>query len=257
VLLVTGLLALYGALLRLADLLGADFSPLPSGALTWTGLVVAGVAAWASWARDSAVSLLIAAIAKGIAILAALDWIFGSGSATRDRVVLLVLALGLVLGSLALRGARPRHAEQLVDAAGLAILAIPLAGLATVAVGLLSLFGGTPDHVLPNLWELVVLAGGCGLVAYGAVDRVPGAAALGVANLAAFVVVVGTSPRETLLWWPLGLIVLGLVGVVAGLRPRDPLPPAPDPYRAGEQPLAARTDEEISLRLRDDSPPRG
>ena len=43
--------------------------------------------------------------------------------------------------------------------------------------------------------------------------------------------------------------------MLAGLRPRAPLPPEPDPYRAGEQPLAARADEEITLRVRDDSPP--
>jgi len=100
-----------------------------------------------------------------------------------------------------------------------------------------------------------VLAGGCGLVAYGAVDRVPGAAYLGVANLGAFILVTTIASERTLLWWPLILIVLGLGVMVAGLRPLSALPPEPDPYRAGEQPLAARADEEITLRVRDDSPP--
>src|SRR4051794_16965958 len=36
VLLVCGLLLLYPALLRLADVLGADFADLPTGALVWT-----------------------------------------------------------------------------------------------------------------------------------------------------------------------------------------------------------------------------
>ena len=66
---------------------------------------------------------------------------------------------------------------------------------------------------------------------------------------------VAISPDQTLLWWPLLLILLGLGAMLAGLRPRSPLPPEPDPYRAGEQPLAARADEEITLRVRDDSPP--
>ena len=44
-----------------------------------------------------------------------------------------------------------------------------------------------------------MLAAGCGLVAYGAVDRAPGAAYLGFANLLAFVVVVAISPDQTLL----------------------------------------------------------
>jgi hypothetical protein len=257
VLLVTGLLALYGALLRLADLLGADFSPLPAGALTWTALIVAAAGFWLAFARDSAVCLLIAAIATGTTVLAGVQWVFGSAGQGRARVLLLLMALAAVLAALALRGARPRHGEQLINAAGLAILAIPLVGLFSVLLAMLALFGTTPDPVLPNFWELVVLAAGCGLVAYGAVDRLPGAALLGVANLAAFVVVVGISPRETLLWWPLALIVVGLVAVGAGLRPRAPLPPEPDPYRAGEQPLSMRTAEEITLRVRDDSPPRG
>ena len=37
--------------------------------------------------------------------------------------------------------------------------------------------------------------------------------------------------------------------LVAGLRPRRPLPPEPDPYRAGEAPLAARA-EDVPRRVR-------
>jgi hypothetical protein len=270
VLLVTGLLLLYAALLRLADLLGADFgapesasgaratvfwSGLPPGAMVWTSLVLAGVAAWASLTRRSAVCLLIAAVAAGVAVLAALAWIFDADSQGVYRLVLLVLAVGLVLAALALRGSRPRHAEQLVNAAGLAILVIPLVAMAAGLLQLLSLFGGSPEELLPGFWELVVLAAGCGLVALGAVDRVPGAAYLGLANLLAFVIVVAVGAEQTLLWWPLLLILLGLGALGAGLRPRSPLPPEPDPYRAGEQPLAARADEEITVRVRDDSPP--
>ena len=228
---------------------------LPPGTMVWTSLVLAGAAGWAALSRRSAVCLLIAALATGLALLAALAWIFGSDSQGPYRFLLLVLAIGLVLGSLVLRGSEPRHAEQLINAAGVAILVIPLVALGAGALQLLSLFGGTPDHLLPDFWELVVLAAGCGLVAFGAVDRAPGAAYLGFANLLAFVVVVAISPDETLLWWPLLLILLGLGAMLAGLRPRSPLPPEPDPYRAGEQPLAARADEEITLRVRDDSPP--
>ncbi len=166
-----------------------------------------------------------------------------------------MLAIALVLGSLVLRGGEPRQSEQLINAAGVAIFVIPLVAIGAGVLQSLSLFGATPDHLLPGFWELVVLAAGCGLVAFGAVDRAPGAAYLGFANLLAFIVVVAISPDDTLLWWPLLLIVLGLGLMLAGLRPRSPLPPEPDPYRAGEQPLAARADEEITLRVRDDSPP--
>ena len=268
VLIVTGLLLLEVFLLRLADALGADFdeggsgardtlawSMLPPGAAVWTSLVLAAVAGWAAFARRSAVALLIAALAAGLALLAAIAWIFDADSQGPYRFLLLVIATALALGSLVLRGSAPRHAEQLVNAAGIAILVIPLVALAAGALQLLSLFGGAPDSLLPDFWELVVFAAGCGLVAYGAVDRAPGAAYLGVANLAAFIAVVAISPDETLLWWPLYLILIGAGAMLAGLRPRAPLPPEPDPYRAGEQPLAARADEEITLRVRDDSPP--
>jgi hypothetical protein len=258
VLLVTGLLLLELALLRLAHALGADFDGRPpAGTVVWTSLLLAAAALWASMAKRSAVCLLVAAIAVGAALLAALDWIFGADSQGPYRVLLLLLAIVLVLASLLLRGGSPRHGEQLVNAAGLAILAIPVMALAGAAIGLLGLFGAPPGFVLPGFWELVVLAAGCGLVAYGAVDRAPGAAYLGVANLAAFVVCVGVAPNDTLRWWPLVLLLLGAGAMAAGLRPRDPLPPEPHAYGAGEGPLAARTDaEEITLRVRDDSAPR-
>jgi hypothetical protein len=268
VLLVTGLLVFEVFLLRLADALGADFGAggdgardtfvwgnLPPGAMVWTSLVLAAMAGWAAVARRSAVSLLIAALAAGLALVAAVAWIFDADSQGPYRFLLLACAIALALGSLVLRGSEPRHAEQLVNAGGVAILVIPLLALAAGALQLLSLFGGSPGSLLPDFWELVVFAAGCGLVAYGAVDRVPGAAYLGFANLALFIVVVAVGADQTLLYWPLLLILLGAGALLAGLRPRAPLPPEPDPYRAGEQPLAARADEEITLRVRDDSPP--
>jgi hypothetical protein len=265
VLLVTGLLLLYATLLRLADVLGSDFgsgsdesavwASFPPGTMTWTSLVLAGVAGWVSWSRRSAAALLIAALATGIGILAAIGWIFDAGSQGGYRLVMLGFAIAAVLGALVLRGRAPRHAQQLINAAGVAILVIPLLALAAGALQLFSLFGGFPEDLLPGFWEVVVLAGGFGLLAYGAVDRVPGAVWLGFANLVLWVVVVWVGSDATLKWWPLLLIVLGLAVMAAGLRPRSPLPPEPDPYRAGEQPLAVRADEEINLRVRDDSPP--
>ena len=52
--------------------------------------------------------------------------------------------------------------------------------------------------------------------------------------------IVSAASGTTLLVWPLFLLVGGVIMVAAGLRPRRPLPPEPDPYRAGEAPLAAR-----------------
>ncbi|HEX6022278.1 MAG TPA: hypothetical protein VFZ00_09795, partial [Solirubrobacter sp.] len=59
--------------------------------------------------------------------------------------------------------------------------------------------------------------------------------------------------EDDLFWWPLILLGGGIAMLAAGLRPRRPLPPEPDPYRAGEAPLATRSDEdEIVVRVRND-----
>lgn len=257
VLLVTGLLLLYPALLRLADVLGAELGDgFPAGELTWVSLVEVGAALFAGLRCRSAICLLIAAIAGAVALLSGWQWIFENDSFTASRWLLLLSAIALALASLVLRAGSPRQSELMVDGAGLAILAIGLQGLLSYVVGSFNLFQSPSGPLLPGFWELVVLAAGCGLVAYGAIERSPGPAWLGVANLLVFVVAAGALSDRTLYWWPLILILLGAVAMAAGLRPRQPLPPEPDAYRAGDAPLASRTaDDEVVLRVRDDSPP--
>jgi hypothetical protein len=260
VLLVTGLLLLFPALLRLAATLGAeDFgSDFPAGELTWTSLATAAVALFAAVRRRSAICLLLASMLGVVALLSGWEWVFENEAFTASRWLLLLSATGLVLGSLALRAGAPRQAELLVDAAGLAILFIALQGVWLTLFAALAV-QATERPSLPDFWELIVFGAGCGLVAFGAIDRAPGPAWLGVANLVLFVVDAGLEPDEAIYFWPIALILLGGVAMAAGLRPRQPLPPEPDAYRAGEQPVAARTaDDEVVLRVRvDDGPPSG
>jgi len=245
VLLVTGLGLLYAGLLTTADVLGADFDGFPAGAFVWTSLLAGTLALWPAFERNSAITLLLAAILGGVALLSAWSWIFGAGSAAPYRWLLAAYAAFLVLSALALREPARRHAEVLIDAGGLSIAAIAL-----VPNGFGLVFG---EASLPGIWEVVLLGAGFGLIAFGALDRSPGPAYLGVVNLALFVVEVGFSEDDTLFWWPLVLLAIGAVMLVAGLRPRRPLPPEPDPYRAGEAPLAARVDEdEVVIRVRKD-----
>jgi hypothetical protein len=248
VLAVCGLLLLYIALLRLARVLGADFDEiLPTGPIAWTAAVEAAVATVVSARRNSAIAALIAAISGGVAVLAAWDQLFAPASVTPLRWLLLAMAIVFALASLPLRSVSLRHAVQMVNAAGLAILAValihPFGG---------GLFGLTLAE-LPGFWKLVLLAGGFGLVAYAAVDRAPGPAYLGALVLTTFVVYVGATGDDTLLWWPLVLLALGAGAVAAGLRPRSPLPPEPEPgaYRPDELPLAARADD-VTVRVHRD-----
>jgi hypothetical protein len=256
VLLVSGLLLLGGALLELAELLGADFEDdFPAGAFVWTSLALCGAALYPAVRRNSAICAMVAGIALGIAVLSAANWIFGAESQAVYRWLLLALSLAFALASLVLRGGNPRHAELMVITAGLATLAIALVASAGALFGAFA-FGdsATAEGFLPGFWELVVLAAGCGLIAYGAVDRVPGAAWLGLAHLLAFLAAASAGADDTLLWWPLILLALGAGVMAAGLRPRRPLPPEPDGYSI-DRPLASRTDEEITVRVRNDDPP--
>src|SRR5262249_37417199 len=139
---------------------------------------------------------------------------------TPYRWLLLVVALACVVASLSLREPAPRHAEQLVNAAGLAIATIGLVGVVPFY-----LLGGDDTTPLPGFWETVVLAAGFSLVAFGALDRSPGPAYLGVLNLLIFIAAVAVSSQETLYWWPLTLLVVGAFMLLVGLRPRRPLPP--------------------------------
>ena len=257
VLLVTGLVLLSAALPHLADVLGADFDDgFPAGELTWTGLIETGAALFAGLRRRSAICLFIAAVAGTVTLLSAWQWIFENDSFTAFRWLLLLVAFGLALVSLVLRAGAPRQAELMVDAAGLAILAIGLQGLGSFVVQSLNLFEAPSGPLLPGWWEFILVAAGCGLVAYGALERSPGPAWIGVANLFVFVIAAGTQSDNTLYWWPLLLILIGAVAMGAGLRPRQPLPPEPDAYRAGDAPLASRSeDDEVVVRVRDDSPP--
>jgi len=254
VLLVCGLLLLFPALLTLADVLGADLGEAYSaGAFLWTSLLLAAAALWPASARNSSICALIAAVALGVALLSFVDWVFDASTVTTYRWLLAVLVVGYALASLLLRGPAPRHSEQMVNAAGLAVLAIALTGLLPALIGTVSPFSG---GLLPDGWELVVFAAGCGLVAYGAVDRAPGPSYLGVANLAAFVASATLFQHETLLYWPALILLLGLGAMIVGLRPRAPLPPEPSAYTTGSVPLGSRAGEEPVRRVRDDSPPR-
>jgi len=257
VLLVCGLLLLEGGLLELADLLGADFDgDFPAGTFVWTSLLLCAAALYPAVRRNSAICALVAAIAAAVAFLSAANWIFGAESQTVFRWLLLLLTFVFVLVSLVLRGGNPRHAELMVIAGGLATLSIVLvASLGALFGSFLSLGGATDEGFLPGFWELVVLGAGCGLIAYGAVDRAPGAAWLGFAHLVGFLAAASAGADDTLLWWPLILLLLGGGAMAAGLRPRRPLPPEPDGYSV-ERPLASRTDEDtITVRVRNDEPP--
>ncbi len=230
VLLATGLPVLYAGCLTLSAALGADFDPLSEGALLWSSVVIGVLALWPALERNSAICVWFAALLGGIALLCAWAFVFGWSTAAA-RWLLVAYAALLIVFSLGLREPARRHAEMLINAAALAIAFIGFSPAANPA--------RLETTSLPWFWQVVLLAAGFGQIAFGALDRSPGPGYLGVLNLILFIVAAGGADK-TLRWWPLFLLIGGGAMLISGLRPRRPLPPEPDPYRAGEAPLAAR-----------------
>jgi hypothetical protein len=208
-----------------------------AGTAWWVAALLALHALAFATRRDSAVCTLLGALAGGVAVLTFCHWALGADHAPAFRWILLGLVTVYGLAAVAERDRHLRHGVALIDAAGLATLGIaltfvgdvfaPLAGHRTAAWG----------------WELLVLAIGFGLIAYSSVDRQPGPAYLGVANLAAFAIMTsGGVGRHgaTLLGWPVFLALAAAVLLVIGLRPTTPAPPAPDADAPEPPPLPLR-----------------
>ena len=253
VLLVTGFLLVPVVLIRAAQLVGIEFDLLgdfPAGTVAVVALAVAAGAAAAGYKRRSGAVLLVAALALAIGLAAAIEKLFDPETAGAFRALFAALALAYALGSLVLRGDWPRGGEVLAVAGGVLTAAIGLTA-ASFSFGLCGLSYGLE---LGAVWELIVLGAGLGLVAMGAADHAPGPVWVGLLNLAVFTAVAGLFEEDSVPWWPLVLLLPGAVMVGFGLRPRRPLPPEPEPYHAGDVPLAARADGETVIRVRPDDP---
>jgi hypothetical protein len=246
-LLLAGMLPLLIALQLLAEVLGAQRPP-GAGGDAWTFGAVAAFAAAAARRANSAACTLVAALAGAVAVEALVVWLFNPHGFGAERWVLLLLTLGFTAGAVRLRDRQRRHAVALVNTAGLLTLAIALTYLVDgYFVAIIDRTGASPliPHIgVPFGWKLFVLAIGFGLIAYAGSDREPGPAYIGVFVLLAFALLVGLPVINgaSLLWWPLFLLALGVVGLVIGLRPSTPAPPPPPATVAPTIPIREDTD---------------
>ena len=183
VLLVIGLLLLYAALLTLADVLGADFDHFPPGAFVWTSLPWSRLALWPALRprqRD------LPADRRGRRRRSRCSPA-GAGSSTRPgrrrtagccscwRRARARLAGAARTGAAARGAARQRGR--------LAIAAIGVTASAGAVVESFGPFGSSPDAAAARAsGRSCCCAAGFGLIAYGALDRAPGPAYLGVAQ---------------------------------------------------------------------------
>ncbi|MGZ4173032.1 MAG: hypothetical protein ACXVQR_01000, partial [Solirubrobacteraceae bacterium] len=250
VLLVAGLLLLAITLELLAEVLGAHRPPGP-GASTWTFATLAAVSAASARRANSGVCTLIAALAGAVALEAFAVWVFQPHGSGTFRAVLVLATLVYIAGAIRLRDRRRSHAVGLVNAAGLTtlLLAVTFVAQSVLAaafgdLGAVGVLRGQAGALFG--WELYVLAIGFALLAYAAADREPGPAYLGVAVLLSFAVLAGSGSgaRDSLVGWPLFLLVIGALGLFIGLRPSRPLPPEPpQPPASSTIPLRAVEDE--------------
>ena len=161
-----------------------------------------------------------------VVVNAFFDWV-ADPSVQTHRWLLLLCAIALALGAVALRDLRRRDAVSLVDAAGLSILAL---GVTLAVTQFLGVVVGSDDGggaAGPAGWELVLLVSGFGLIAYGAIDRERVPAFIGVLVLGVFAIEAGIDSEASLLWWPLLLLIAALGLLALGLRPGQTLPPEP------------------------------
>jgi hypothetical protein len=219
------------ALGELADVLGADNQLSASGTIVWVGLLLIGLAGFYATSRRSSIMTLLAAATGVVVVNAFFDWV-ANPSVQTHRWLLLLCAIALGLGAVALRDLRRRDAVSLVDVAGLSIAVIGItlvlvqtigAAIRSTPLGVL----GSEAHGGPAGWEFVLLITGFGLIAYGAIDRERVPAFIGVVVLGLFVGVAAIGSSASLLWWPILLLLGGGALLAAGMRPRGALPPEP------------------------------
>jgi hypothetical protein len=238
VLYVSSIALLTIVLVELSRVLGAD-ALSTAGSGTWFFAVLAVFALGLAVRRNSAVCTLLGALSAGAAVLAAVEWIWSASGLATDRWILLALMVVYGLAAIGQRDRRLRHGVALIDAAGIAGLAIG------ASFSLNDLFfdeTGMAEAVAWG-WELLILATGFGLIAYSSVDRQPGPAYLGVGNLVAFATITAAGvSREgaTLLGWPIALAVAAAALLAIGLRPTTPAPPPPDVDAPEAPPLPLR-----------------
>lgn len=231
---VAGFLLATVVLVRLADVLGSDGG---AGTGVWVGLTLTALAAWMSRARDSASGTLLGAVAAVVTTIALVDWLASPDGISTYRYLLLFDAVVLALMALWERVRGPAHGVQLLNAVGLVLLLIALTHALDFLGGLIFVFGSEPPDVSgPQVawgWDLLVLAGGIGILSAGAADDERGNVLVGAVLLLAFV---GLAAEGNLVGWP---IILGAGAgtlLVIGLRPSTPLPSEPPPGAGSSQP---------------------
>jgi hypothetical protein len=213
------------ALFQLVETIGGDTAS--SLNQTWIALVMAGLAAYASLAFGAVFQALVASLALVVAWLSLTDAVLDEPSLATFRWLLIVAAVALIAGSMALRRRGNVQAPELITAAGIAAV---LAGLLGVFESLSQLTGGlftgaADAEGQSGFWDVVLLVVSLTLVGYGARVGSRGPAYVGAFGLLSFTLLVGLElsgllegdADGKLVGWPLLLLLAGGAALIAGL----------------------------------------
>ena len=225
-----GILLTPAALFQLVNWLGGDTGSTLNTA--WIFLLTAVVAFMALFGARLRIGALLGGLALIVAWLGLWDELLDAGVADDpDTLRWLLLAIGAILlglaGAVGTRARVDGAGGDLVTAAGIAaigagalIALIPSFLIAPVAVGDVS-----PDPAGGLFWDIELLVVGLALVGFGAAGSITrGPTYVGAIGLLVFIGSVGldlddSSPAGKVLGWPLILLVIGAVILIAGLRP--------------------------------------
>ncbi|MDQ3739531.1 MAG: hypothetical protein M3320_02675 [Actinomycetota bacterium] len=246
--LVAGFALSTGALVSLADLLGANSEDLQTSTVTWIAAVLAVVFAAIAIRRSSAVCTLLAASAAVTAVLAGVDWVFEPEGAQTYRWILVALGLVLIAAGIALYRDRGRHGVVLVVLSGIVIFGITITFAAEFVTPLFGGEGGDAADGIGWGWELIMLAFGIALAAFAAYTREPGPGYVSAFLLSTFVGL-STAGEEAFVGWPLVLLLLLLATLAGIFMPGDGRPGAPGAAVAGDGPREDPGDVSREVRL--------
>jgi hypothetical protein len=246
VLLVLAVILVPLVLLQFLEVLGGSSDDSLNAA--WIFTVTAALALYAAFAAGVNYSALLGALSIIVVWLSLWDKILDGPSATTIRWLLLALAAGFVLAAVQLDRMDLRQGVDFVTGAGIAAVAAGVLGLVALGVqyvgrslaeafGSASAVSGVRQH---QEWDVLLLLVGVALAWYGSRRSARGPTYVGAIALLAFVISVGVQLVKlfggdqadgAFVGWPLLLLVLGGVALLAGFaqtRPR-PVNAAPPP----------------------------
>jgi hypothetical protein len=244
---VTGLVMLVIVLFRLADVFGVDDEG-NSGTLIWISAIFTAVAAAAALRFESVASALFAGIGAVVFVVAVIDKVFDPGGVTTFRWIFFLLAIAFAVAAAGLaQGPRSGFAVAAVDVAGLLIVALAASFASTLIsseFNPLSAGAGLGEGSPGFGWKLVLVVGSLAVIAYAALRRERGPGFIGgLALVLAIVLIAIPHDDQSIVGWPLLLLLAAGAALALGLRPRDggrpPAPPPPAPDTRVEPPPGA------------------